>query len=239
MIENIKRIGLFMIVAQTFMHFAAGQQYEKYMKIIAGIIVLLLFVRPFSLPEEDFADRWQEEMERLTEQMERQEGLWQENMSGTDYGIGRDVTERFEEEIKKRINGEMPSGNYRAADVEVGWKETGEQSKAAEQETVLDYVRITLQPAGQDGCDSAAVSTGEPIAVERIQVAIQSGQRAEGGKKEGQDTEPASGAGRQDTDYKALQDTGKEKEREEYRGMFARILGIEEEKVEVIYGGGR
>ena len=49
MIEHIKQIGLFMIVTQTFIHVAAGKQYEKYVKIIAGVIVLLLFVRPFFL----------------------------------------------------------------------------------------------------------------------------------------------------------------------------------------------
>ena len=42
MIEHIKQIGLFMIVTQTFIHVAAGKQYEKYVKIIAGVIVLLL-----------------------------------------------------------------------------------------------------------------------------------------------------------------------------------------------------
>ena len=58
MIENIKRIGLFMIVAQTVIHFAAGQQYEKYMRIVAGVIVLLLFITPFSSYRGNAAEEW-------------------------------------------------------------------------------------------------------------------------------------------------------------------------------------
>ena len=76
MIEHIKQIGLFMIVTQTFIHVAAGKQYEKYVKIIAGVIVLLLFVRPFSSSEGDIIEQWQEEMERMTSEMEQRSGTW-------------------------------------------------------------------------------------------------------------------------------------------------------------------
>ena len=58
--RTIKQIGLFMIVTQTFIHVAAGKQYEKYVKIIAGVIVLLLFVRPFSSSEGDIIEQWQD-----------------------------------------------------------------------------------------------------------------------------------------------------------------------------------
>ncbi len=47
MLKNIREIGIFMIAAQTVIHFAPGRQYEKYIKSVSGIIILLLFLRPF------------------------------------------------------------------------------------------------------------------------------------------------------------------------------------------------
>ena len=47
MLQTIREIGIFMIVAQAIVHFAPGKQYEKYVKSISGVIVLLLFLKPF------------------------------------------------------------------------------------------------------------------------------------------------------------------------------------------------
>ena len=44
LIELIKRIGIFMIAAQAVLHFTPGQKYEKYIKLIVGMMVLLQFV---------------------------------------------------------------------------------------------------------------------------------------------------------------------------------------------------
>ena len=76
--ENIRQIGIFMIVAQTVIHFAAGQKYEKYLKIIAGVIILLQFISPFMSSSGDILARCQEEMRIAAEQAERQSSMWQE-----------------------------------------------------------------------------------------------------------------------------------------------------------------
>ena len=34
LVETIKKIGIFMIAAQAVLHFAPGQKYEKYIKLI-------------------------------------------------------------------------------------------------------------------------------------------------------------------------------------------------------------
>lgn len=47
MLQNIREIGLFMILAQAVVHFAPGRQYGKYIKSISGVIILLLFIKPF------------------------------------------------------------------------------------------------------------------------------------------------------------------------------------------------
>ena len=46
MLDTIREIGIFMIAAQAVVHFAPGRQYEKYIKSVSGIIILLLFLQP-------------------------------------------------------------------------------------------------------------------------------------------------------------------------------------------------
>ncbi|MDE7360173.1 MAG: stage III sporulation protein AF, partial [Lachnospiraceae bacterium] len=46
MLDTIREIGIFMIAAQAVVHFAPGRQYEKYIKSVSGIIILLLFLKP-------------------------------------------------------------------------------------------------------------------------------------------------------------------------------------------------
>ena len=47
MLDTIREIGIFMIAAQAVVHFAPGRQYEKYIKSVSGIIILLLFCSLF------------------------------------------------------------------------------------------------------------------------------------------------------------------------------------------------
>lgn len=45
-LEFMKGIGIFIVCAQSVMHFAAGKSYEKYVKLLIGIMVLAQFVVP-------------------------------------------------------------------------------------------------------------------------------------------------------------------------------------------------
>ena len=40
MLKNIREIGIFMIAAQTVIHFAPGRQYEKYIKSVSGLSLI-------------------------------------------------------------------------------------------------------------------------------------------------------------------------------------------------------
>ena len=79
MLENIRQIGLFMIAAQAVIHFAPGRQYEKYIKFVSSVIILLLFLKPFLSGQEALQGKWQTGMEQIIQQYEK-ENLWQ----GTD-----------------------------------------------------------------------------------------------------------------------------------------------------------
>lgn len=216
MIESIKRIGLFMIVAQTVIHFAAGRQYEKYMRIIAGIVVLLLFITPFSSYQGNAAEKWRKELEQITEKMESYGNLWPEEMAGQDYGAERKVMQQLEAEMKRKLMDEAKLDGYEITDIVIAWGEEEEKKDAEKSDA---EIRITLGqtavggegPADRETADSAV--TKNPVYIERIQIGGQPG-----------------------TDEQESESTGR---LQEYRSIFAEILGIEEERVEVIYDGRR
>lgn len=45
--EMIKRLGVFTIIAQTMIHFCPNTQYEKYIKVLIGIMSVTIVVTPF------------------------------------------------------------------------------------------------------------------------------------------------------------------------------------------------
>ncbi|MBO4981489.1 MAG: stage III sporulation protein AF [Lachnospiraceae bacterium] len=47
-LEAVCRIGIFMICAQTIMHFRPKGAYEKYLKLLVSIMVLIQFLQPFN-----------------------------------------------------------------------------------------------------------------------------------------------------------------------------------------------
>ncbi len=231
MTENIKQIGLFMIVAQTFMHFAAGKQYEKYMKIIAGIIVLLLFVRPFSTSDEDFASRWQKEMARLTDQIESHNDRWQNTMTESEYGSEDTALRQLAEEIRRKLNAEKTSDEYDVTDVRIKWGQRTDQT------LVVDRIRIALRTAC-DGETPEERVVVDPVMIEEVQIGTQENAGAQRPKAERQEDEAAYEGGK----YSEGQENAGQPDRveavQEYRSMFAAILGIDEERVEVVMDGG-
>ena len=45
-LEKIGQIAIFMICAQTLMHFRAKESYEKYLKLLVSMMLLLLLAEP-------------------------------------------------------------------------------------------------------------------------------------------------------------------------------------------------
>lgn len=215
MIENIKQIGLFMIVAQTFLHFTAGQSYEKYIKIITSVIVLLLFVRPFTSELGNTAEKLQEEMKRLTEQMENQNSM-QLDFSGMEYGVAGRTIRQMEEEVKRSLNRECMSGEFEVTDVMFEWE--GNRESVTDGKTALWLRGIQIFLGRTQEPDREALSGIENIQIERVSVS----EALEAGREEENEEE-----------------NNLEGKIQEYRSRFAQILGMEEEQVEVIYSGGR
>lgn len=257
MLENIRRIGIFMIAAQTVMHFAAGKQYEKYMKIIAGVIVLMLFIGPFVSTSENLAVKWQKEAERLTEQVEKQMAQQMErhnSMQGMSYAgnsVEAVTLRQIEEEMKGRFNEMIAEGRYRVADVAVELDETGESGG---HDLTFRRVRIALRRVTDDtvystdenmnelsdintnideeslsdgnGQGQSDNSTGKTIQIEEIIVGEGKEERTE-----------RRGTAQKAADEKEEQELAQDADAWEYRRLFAQMLGIAQDRVEVICDG--
>lgn len=225
MMENIRRIGIFMIAAQTVLHFAAGKQYEKYLKIITSVIILYQFLSPFTSSADDFAARWQSEIEQMEKQVENQmesqakkQSDVLQAVSGTADTVEAAVLQQIEREVKTRLNDVAADKGCAVTDVVIDLEQVNEdygaKSGEGNRSWVFRNVKVTVQGAEQD--DYAETHDDKTIRIAEITV--------------GRETETDTGQPeRQDSDYEAKS--------REYRHLFAQTLGMDDERVEVIYRG--
>ena len=225
MVENIRRIGIFMIAAQTVLHFAAGKQYERYLKIITGLIILLQFLSPFASSADDFAVRWQSEIEQMEKQVEKQmesqakkQNEVLQAVSGTSDTVETAVLQQIEGEVKRRLSDVAADNGCAVTDVVIDLEQVnrGSDAKAGEgnRSWVFRNVKVTVQGVEQD--DHTETHDDRTIQIAEITVGRETETNLE--QSEGQDSE-----------YEAKS--------REYRHLFAQTLGMEDEKVEVIYRG--
>lgn len=109
LVEVIRRIGLFLVAAQVILHLAPEKRYEKYLRLIAGVIVLGLLARPlFRISEEGWQELQEEAKQELTEGMERlkQEygGEDWESISDSEQFLQTEYEETIKNEIKSKLN---------------------------------------------------------------------------------------------------------------------------------------
>lgn len=213
-LDNIRRIGMFMIAAQTMLHFAAGKQYEKYMKVITGVIVLLMFIGPFASGTEVSAEDWQTEFERIERQM--QNDAWQ-GMPYTVSSLETAALQQIEAEIRSRLDELVSESGVRVMKVTIDLEETDKAMgvQAEGRGFVFHRVNVVLQDAADDAAD---LYSGNIIKIEEITI--------------GQETE---------TDEVQGEGTILEQDAviNEYQHLFAQTLGIADDRVEVTYLGGR
>lgn len=257
MLESIRQIGIFMIVAQTVMHFAANGQYEKYMKIIAGVIVLLLFIRPFISGSEEQAAKWQDEITRMMEQIEAQSVDF-DHMAYEGTLAEAAVIRQIEEEITRRLNEVSADHGCRVVKTTIaltgqGGELIGNGDLAGEYE--FDHVRITVRDQQETGEEEAVQMEQSEIgagqAVERKQLGVDGEQAADTAVQPGEnmtakDKEDRIQIGEITVKIGSGTDTELATERQEETGenmqelrqLFAQTLGIAEDRVEVVYLGG-
>lgn len=146
MLQTIREIGIFMIVAQAIVHFAPGKQYEKYVKSISGVIVLLLFLKPFV---EMAGGQWQTPS-AVFERLEESVGM-------TDFSAASGVTaenavedavvRRMEEEIADWLNRDLAGDSCLVKQVELNLPEV-ERSGG---EAIFSVIIVMGEQPADDG----------------------------------------------------------------------------------------
>ena len=152
-VETIRRVGLFLVVAQMIVHLSPEKRYEKYIRLIAGVIVLTMLIGPIREEPEDLWSQIQEGMDAVTER--QLAGLTGTSVSGWN---GESLPNRYEDtlnnEIKSKINNMLSDEGYQIE--EVSWKEEGE--------AYLCVIFIKEdQECGTGGADAIGI---EPVRVE-------------------------------------------------------------------------
>ncbi len=98
-LEFMKKIGIFIVCAQSFLHFSAGKPYEKYVKLLVGIMILAQFSLPLRAVflEGDEGELW-EGIERFQKELEEEAGkiVW-------DYEEENEAADALEKEIKMKL----------------------------------------------------------------------------------------------------------------------------------------
>lgn len=137
MLDAIRQIGVFMIAAQAVVHFAPGRQYEKYIKSVSGIIILLLFLKPVfqlaGMAWEEPQLLW-EQWEKLTDMPDFSDEIQAGDVSG-------EVVGRMEAEVKDQLNRELETDAYYVSRVTIRFV----QKPGAEEGTLLPQVEILMR----------------------------------------------------------------------------------------------
>lgn len=221
LVELIKRIGIFMIAAQAVLHFAPGQKYEKYIKLIVGTLILLQFAAPLGGILDRTGENWGE---RLTEMEETfgtggPAGETKDTMTAADA-----MVESLEKEIKTKLNNEISGEDYVVSNVRVFMKSSEEDGS---RQYELERIRVSVyRNAAGKPPDQEEDGGIEKIRIDRIEVGINGGSGREPDRldEEGQEGNRLFYG---ESDELA----------ERLRTRFGNVLGLEEDVMEVsVYG---
>ena len=101
-LEFMKEIGIFIICAQSLIHFVAGKKYEKYMKVLIGMMILAQFVAPVrDILSDGSAQMMWTEIERFQTQMEEAMGEAESMAGEMDFAAGEEQLKSLAEEQMK------------------------------------------------------------------------------------------------------------------------------------------
>lgn len=242
-VENIRQIGLFMIAAQAVIHLVPNRQYEKYVKLIAGVMILMQFVTPFFKQSEELLMKWQEEIEQIGQKIGEQgekELIGQiQDSKGASYGL---VVDSIEEELKDRFNSLPSCSGYQVSDVKIVLKEKSDSEKEVWELQKVHVVMRRLPKSTEETEKAEEVkNAGETEKEEEIGRAGENADGVEIGKVVVGEVQIGDSriGGEEETRENTGEQEGEEKdEQDAFARIFGEELGIRETCVEVaIYGG--
>lgn len=126
-LDFMKSMGIFILCAQSFLHFTAGKVYEKYVKLLIGVMILAQFVVPVRALFLGRENAWMwEEIERFQAELEDimekagQDAAASMEQDMQEAGTGREKA-ALEAEIKERLA--ETAGSHGVSVEEVEFKE--------------------------------------------------------------------------------------------------------------------
>lgn len=233
LVETIQEIGIFLIAAQAIIHFAPGTIYTKYMKLIVGIMVLFFFLSPvyqiitgeiLSWPS-DTADCEINEDRIKTQVLSVK---WEEMESYIENQTWKQETvlEQMENEIKSRLNQELYTMYMQSDDDDPGKRTNYKITNVIIRETEPVFLRIVMY--GKDSFirtgdtewpDQEEMSEDTAVNIDTVRISE---------VVIGENEKPDDSQG--DVQIDAETDT-------DYERLFADILGLGSDQVEVIIYG--
>lgn len=147
LLETIRRVGIFIICAQTLIHFRPNESYEKYMKLLVSVMVLVQLVLPIA------AILQGKEASALEESVKQYEAEMQKNMEEISITSAM-AEEKMEtltmEEIETRFNNMRAEneGEEKQTEEPKGLTENADEAESSKVENVsIEVGRIEV---GQD-----------------------------------------------------------------------------------------
>lgn len=206
-LEYMKRIGIFIVCAQSFMHFAAGKSYEKYIRLLIGVMILGQFIVPVRalFLGGDSAELW-EEIAYFQQEMEdaAAEAAGYQVMPEED---GEAAVAELETEIQGRI-----------AEV------------AAEYGYAVSSVRVEEEPPAIAVTVENGKEAGNEIHIEKIKIGSGGERNSSGEVPYGEKNDGMESNGEKDGDMQAIEN---ENLPEEMKLAFGRVLGIDASYINV------
>ena len=216
-VELIKKIGIFMIAAQAVIHFAPAQKYEKYIRMIVGVMILLLFLTPVyqiltktAWEEPDWNEMTENGLEVSVPELDMASN-----------SVMNSVVKQLEEEIKSRLNREIEEENYHVVSVNVSMQTMENANEYEGKQYELDSVRVIVRRTYSIGGTETQNSMDkiEKVQIQKIDVTLDEQSMHE------------------NEDESETELTEKQEKEEAFRKRFCNILGMEEKYMEVsVYG---
>lgn len=113
--ELVKRVGIFVIISQTILHFGISKKYEKYMKLVISFMVAAQIVFAFGgylgqdekmgyfMSGEEYLEKWNVNMLEVEERIEESR---------------TEMVHDFEEELHMSVSGSMDGNENNSIKIE-------------------------------------------------------------------------------------------------------------------------
>lgn len=172
LLVKIGQLAIFLICAQTLVHFRPKESYEKYIKLLISMMLLILLVEPImnllgNDGRGDFLERiqvYEEELQGILTSPELENGeIEQILQSMTQKKVKESITYVQQEAYEEMEEGQLPvSGKAEAQEEQVTG---GNVERQEEQATGGNVERQEEQPAS----GSTEVKVEQPVSVKAIQ----------------------------------------------------------------------